>query len=185
MRTHTIIRRLAAALLVASALAVAGCGGGEASGGANSAADRESEARDAQLKYAQCMRDHGIDMPDPTFEADGRSLQRGPDPDEIDDLKRGKFREAEQACNKYLDAIKAPELSEEQQEEFRDAALAHARCMREHGIENFPDPTFGENGEAQIRLDRGRGLDPEDPDFREAQKACEDTMKPPSEESAP
>jgi hypothetical protein len=196
MRTHTIIRPLAAALLAACALAGAACGGEDPAGGANSAADRESEARDAQLKYAQCMRDHGVDMPDPTFEGGG-SLQRGPDPEDIDDLKRGKFREAEQACKKYLEAIEAPELSEEQQQEFRDAALANARCMREHGIENFPDPTFGENGEAKIRLDRGRGIDPEDPDFREAQKACEDTMpkldendddpgqQGPSEESAP
>jgi hypothetical protein len=176
MRTHTFIRPLAAALLAACALAVAACGGENAAGGGNSAADRESEAREAQLKYARCMRDHGVDMPDPTFESDGRSLQTGPDPEDIDDLKRGKFREAEQACKKYLEAIEPPELSEEQQQEFRDAALANARCMREHGIENFPDPTFGENGEAKIRLDRGRGLDPQDPDFREAMEACEDTM---------
>ena len=190
MRTHTIIRALAA-LLAACALAVAACGGEDPAGGASPSADRESEAREAQLNYARCMRDHGIDMPDPTFEGD-RSLQTGPDPD---DTKRGKFREAESACRKYLDDIEAPELSEEQQQEFREAALANARCMREHGIENFPDPTFGENGEAKIRLDRGRGLDPEDPDFREAMEACEDTMpklddddpgqQGPSEESAP
>jgi hypothetical protein len=176
MRTHTFIRVLAAALLAACALAVAACGGEDPAGGGNSAADRESEAREAQLKYARCMRDHGIDMPDPTFDADGRSLQTGPDPADADDMKRGKFREAEQACKKYLDAIEPPELSEEQQQEFKDAALANARCMREHGIENFPDPTFGENGEARIRLGRGSELDPEDPDFQEAQKACEDTM---------
>jgi hypothetical protein len=197
MRTHTIIRPLAAALLAACALAVAACGGDDAAGGNASAADRQREAREAALNYAQCMRDHGIDMPDPTFDADGRSLQTGPDPADADDLKRGKFREAEQACKKYLEAIEAPELSEEQQQEFRDAALANARCMREHGIENFPDPRFGENGEARIRIDRGRGIDPEDPDFQAAQKACEDTMpkrdendddpvsQGPSEESAP
>jgi hypothetical protein len=176
MRIHTIIRPLAAALLAACALAVAACGGEDPAGGTSPSADRESEAREAQLNYARCMRDHGVDMPDPTFESDGRSLQTGPDPEDIDDLKRGKFREAEQACKKYLEAIEPPELSEEQQQEFRDAALANARCMREHGIENFPDPTFGENGEAKIRLDRGRGLDPQDPDFREAMEACEDTM---------
>ena len=39
-----------------------------------------------------------------------------------------------------------PKLSDEEQEEFKEAALANARCMREHGIENFPDPTFGEDG---------------------------------------
>ena len=42
--------------------------------------------------------------------------------------------------------------------------------MREHGID-FPDPTFDEDGGAQIRLERGR-LDPDDPDFAAAQKEC-------------
>jgi hypothetical protein len=191
MRIHTIIRPLAAALLAACALAVAACGGEDPAGGASPSADRESEARDAMLNYARCMREHGVDVPDPTFDG-GRSLQRGPDPE---DTKSGKFREAEQACKKYTDAIEPPELSAEQQQEFREAALANARCMREHGIENFPDPTFGENGEAKIRLDQGRGLDPEDPDFRAAMEACEDTMpklegddpaaQGPSEESSP
>ena len=55
--------------------------------------------------------------------------------------------------------IKAPELSEEQQAEFKQAALANARCMREHGIDNFPDPAFDENGGAQIRIERA-GIEP-------------------------
>jgi hypothetical protein len=183
MPTHTIIRSLAAALLAACTLTVAACGGDDASDGANSAADRNSEARDAQLKYAQCMRDHGVDMPDPTFDG-GRSLQTGPDPE---DIPGGKSRlvEAERACKKYLDAIEPPELSEEQQQEFRDAALANARCMREHGIKNFPDPTFGKNGEARIKAGPGSGIDPENPEFQEALRACEDTMpKPDDDDSA-
>jgi hypothetical protein len=179
MRTHTFIRLLAAALLAACALAVAACGGENAAGGGNSAADRESEAREAQLKYARCMREHGIDMPDPTFEGGGATLQRGPDPE---DFPREKLREAEQACEKYLEAIEPPELSEEEQQEFKEAALANARCMREHGIENFPDPTFGENGEALIRLGQESGIDEDDPNFQEAQKACEDTLPKPNED---
>jgi hypothetical protein len=186
MRTHTIIRVLAAGLLAACALAVAACGGeNAASGDANSAADRESDARDAQLKYARCMRDHGVEVPDPTFDRGGGVTQVGPDSDDLP-RDRGKFREAEQACKKYLDAIEPPQLSEEEQQEFKEAALAHSRCMREHGIENFPDPTFGEDGRAELRLEERSGINPDDPDFKEAQKACEDTMpKPPSEESAP
>jgi hypothetical protein len=154
----------------------AGCGD-DAAGGANSPADSESKARDAALKHAQCMREHGVDMPDPSFEAGG-IRQAGPE-----DVPPAKLAEAEKACEKHLDAIEPPELSEEEQEEFEKAALAHARCMREQGIENFPDPTFGGNGEARIRLG---GVDPEDPGFQEAEEACEDTRaKPPSAESAP
>jgi hypothetical protein len=175
MKRRLGVAATAAVLALALALVVTACGGNS---GGKSAADGESEARDAQLKYAQCMREHGVDMPDPTFEGDG-SLQKGVDPE---DTKRGKFREAEQACRKHLEDIEAPELSEEEQQEFREAALANARCMREHRIENFPDPIFGENGEARIRLGSDIGVNPEDPDFREAMEACEDTLKPPSGE---
>jgi hypothetical protein len=44
--------------------------------------------------------------------------------------------------------------------------------MRRHGITNFPDPTFDANGGAQIKLGRASGLDPDDPKFQAAQKAC-------------
>jgi hypothetical protein len=183
MPNHTIIRVLVVALLAAGAFAVAACGGEDAGGGTGggnaSAADREREAREAALNYARCMREHGVDMPDPTFE-EGGTLQRGPTKE--DNLPRSKVREAENACGKYMDEVEPAKLSEEEQQEFREAALANARCMREHGIENFPDPTFGENGEARVRIDRGDGVDPEDSDFREAQEACRETMpKPPGE----
>ena len=58
------------------------------------------------------------------------------------------------------DAIKPPELSDEEAAEFKQAALANARCMREHGVEKFPDPTFDENGGAQIRMSKGRASIP-------------------------
>ncbi len=86
-----------------------------------------------------------------------------------------KSEEAEQACSKYMDDVEPPELVRGGAAGVQqDAALANARCMREHGIENFPDPTFGENGEARIQIGEGSGIDPEDPDFQEAQEACEE-----------
>ena len=45
--------------------------------------------------------------------------------------------------------------------------------MREHGID-MPDPTFGENGRAQVRIGKGSGIDPESSKFEEAQDACRD-----------
>jgi hypothetical protein len=181
MRTPTIIRVLAAGLLAAGALAVAACGSDDGTGGASSTADRQREARNAALRYARCMREHGVDVPDPTFQGGGIN-QTGPE----EKVPKAKLQEAEQACEKYTkDVDDGPKLSEEQQEEFKDAALANARCMREHGIENFPDPTFSGDGEAEIKAPEG-AFDPNDPDFKEAEKACKDTMpKPPSQETAP
>jgi hypothetical protein len=178
MRTHTTIRPLAGALLAACALAVAACGeDGGSDGGATGASERD-KGRQAALDHAQCMREHGVDMPDPQFDG-GRIMQRGPD----ENVPREKLEEAEKACEKYLESVEGPELTEEQQQEFRERALAHSECMREHGIENFPDPTFDEDGGAQIQIGPGSGLDPDDPEFREAEEACEDEMPEPPEES--
>jgi hypothetical protein len=180
MRSHTSIRVLAAALLAAGALTVAACGGDDEASGAT-AADRQSKVREAALDYARCMREHGVDMPDPTFEGAG-IRQTGPD----ERAPRAKVTAAQEACKKYLESIEPPELTEEQQQEFKEAALAHARCMREHGIENFPDPIVGEGGRLTQRLDSRSGIDPESSEFQAAEKACADTMpKPPTEESAP
>jgi hypothetical protein len=170
MRTHTIIRLLAAALLAAGALAVASCGGDDEA--AATSADRERESREAGLKFAQCMRENGVDMPDPSSSGGRQAFRVGPG----EDTTPEEFEEANKACRKYMEDVEPPERSEEQQQEFKEAALANARCMREHGIENFPDPTFGGNGEAQIRIGKGSGIDPDDPDFKEAQEACADLM---------
>ena len=83
---------------------------------------------------------------------------------------------ADGACRKYLEAVEPPELSEAEKKEFKEAALAHARCMRENGIANFPDPTFDENGGAQVRIDRKQGINPESPKFQAAQKECESKL---------
>jgi hypothetical protein len=163
---------IAAAL--ACGLVLTACGAEEPATG-----DRRTEAREAMLAFAKCMRDQGIDMPDPQFDG-GRVMQRGPD----QRVSPEKMRRADEACRKYREEIEPPELSPEQQQEMKDGALAHAKCMREHGLENFPDPTFDENGGAQIRIGPGTGLDPDDPDFKAAEEACRDEL-PDLEEDSP
>jgi hypothetical protein len=150
------------------------------------AADREQANRDAMLAYTQCMREHGVDIPDPQPGQRGIRLRapEGVTPEEME--------EAEGACRQHLDKIEGPDLTEEQQKEFQEAALAHARCMREHGID-MPDPTFGEDGEARIEMRRGRGdgasgPDPDSAKFKAAEEACRDKLpfggEPPSTEES-
>jgi hypothetical protein len=167
-------------LLAIVGVLAAGCGGDDTAGGNASAANGEREAREAALNYARCMREHGVDVPDPTFDGGGIN-QTGPE----EKVPKAKLQEAERACRKYAPQEReGPQLSEEEEQEFRDAALANARCMREHGIENFPDPTFPGSGEAQIRAPEG-AFDPNNPDFKEAQDACKDTMPKVDEEATP
>ncbi len=169
MRSITCIGVAIAAL----SFGIAACGGDEEEpASAASPKTDEQKMRDAQLKFSQCMRENGVDMPDPSSSGGRQAFRVGPG----EDTTPEEFEEANKACRKYMEDVEPPERSEEQQQEFKEAALANARCMREHGIENFPDPTFGENGGAQIRIGKGSGIDPDDPDFKEAQEACADLM---------
>jgi hypothetical protein len=161
------LRPLAAALLAIAALGIAACGEDTETPAASGApSSDEDKTREAQVKFAECMRKQGIDMPDPkagggpsTFKVGGDS---GIDPEE--------FEDASKECEEYRKDIR-PNLSEEEQAEFKERALEHARCMREHGID-FPDPTFSAEGGAEVRI-RGRGdINPEDPEFQAAEKEC-------------
>ena len=162
--------RSTSALIAAAACSFVVACGGEAETPTQPAADKNKQA---MLDYAACMRENGIDMPDPKFEG-GRVTQRIGGPGQK--INPDDMRTAEKACAKYQDAIEPPELSDEEAAEFKQAALKNARCMREHGVEKFPDPTFDENGGAQIRMSKNMGIDPEDPTFQKAMKACEDKM---------
>jgi hypothetical protein len=153
---------------VAATASLVGCGAEEDPSKPTSGQTQEAKNRQAMLAVAKCMRENGVDMPDPQFSG-GRVTQKMDKPVNADVM-----RKAEAACAKYRAQIKAPELSDDEKAEFKKAALANARCMREHGID-FPDPTFDENGGAQVRL-AGKGMNPESAKFQAAQKACQKTM---------
>ncbi len=66
--------------------------------------EERAELEDQMLEFAKCMREHGIDMPDPgeggfiqKFDASGNgSAQNGPDPESEE------FKAAEEACQDKL-----------------------------------------------------------------------------------
>ena len=167
MRTPRTAATLALTLAAAALVACGGDPTPAAGGGSGTPRGPDAKTRKAMLAFARCMRDHGVNMPDPRFDGDGGGmvLQRGP----RNDTTPEQTRTAEQACARYRDAIKPPAMSEAQKQEFKKAALEHARCMREHGID-VPDPQFGENGEVTQRLPAG--ADPNGSRFRAAEKAC-------------
>lgn len=162
-----------AALIAAVALA-AGCGGSDGSAGdaAASVDDRREGFRDAMLEYARCMRDEGIDMPDPSpGEGGGMAFRRGPGTD----ADTPAFEAADEKCRELLEDVDPPELSDEQREEFEQRALAFARCMREQGID-MPDPQLDGDGRVRMRVGPDAGVDPRDPAFQEASEACRDEL---------
>ena len=167
MRSITCIGVVVAAL----SMGVAACGGTDeepasaSAGSGNSSGDQE-KMREAQLKFAQCMRENGVEkFPDPDANG-GTRIAVGPD----SGIDPEEFEAASKKCEQYREDIR-PQLSEAEQAEFKEKALEHSRCMREHGIENFPDPQFSGDGKVTMALKRGE-VDPEDPDFKAAEKEC-------------
>jgi hypothetical protein len=134
----------AVAALAVVAVIGAGCGGTGSSGATTTAAPAGNAGtstdttRDKALRFAECMRDNGVsEFPDPgaqggfTIEviANGSSV----------DTDSAAFKQAETACKDlepagFYGGIRSPEQQE--------AALEFARCIRDHGVKDFPDPAI-------------------------------------------
>jgi hypothetical protein len=52
----------------------------------------------------------------------------------------------------------------------KTSALAYSKCMRAHGLPDFPDPNS--TGQIQIEAGPGSDLGPDSPQFKRAQQAC-------------
>jgi hypothetical protein len=64
--------------------------------------EEQAEMRDQMLAFAKCMREHGIEMPDPTFDGEGRvSIQAGAAQGEVD-FESGEFQAAQEACSEIF-----------------------------------------------------------------------------------
>ncbi|HVY97356.1 MAG TPA: hypothetical protein VHA54_10400 [Solirubrobacterales bacterium] len=140
------------------ALCVAGlvaCGSGSGSGSGESSA-RE----DAGIEFAECMREHGVEMEDPK---PGQNITL-----ENDDAAT---RRAAAACNGKLDGA-GQELSAEEDEEFREGWLAFSQCMRDEGID-LADPQFLGPGKVHLGI---AGVDTSSPAFEAAAEACRDEV---------
>lgn len=120
----------------------------------------------AMLAFAQCMREHGVDLPDPG--SGGGPVKLNVDPTTMD--------AAQNACKSLLKGQDFKQPSAAEQAKMRDALLKFSACMRAHGI-NMPDPTFSGNG-ATIRAadPSDPGMDPNSAEFQAAQKACEKNL---------
>jgi hypothetical protein len=157
--------------MLAGALLATGCSSGSAEPGVASVptaspSDTSSPTgspRDRALAYSQCIRAHGIpDFPDPDSNG-GLRLEAHPGSDL--DPNSARFKAAQQACKSL-----APTLSPQQQASARANALQYSKCMREHGIKDFPDPN--PQGGIQISVAPGGDLDPNNPRFKAADRAC-------------
>jgi hypothetical protein len=113
-------------------LALSSCGGAASTSSSGSATSKQEQAR---LDAAKCLRQHGVNVPDP-----GTGGQGGPPPG-LRNTSPQVFQAARQACLKYIRQAFTP-LSPADRTKFRDAFVKYAACMRANGV-NIPDPQPG------------------------------------------
>jgi hypothetical protein len=171
-------KRLAAALLLVGLFA-AGCGSNEPTGPdvadletptASSSAQNKNVPKDPKARaiaYSKCMRSNGVKaFPDPDSEG---NIKLHAEPGNGMDANDPTFQAADKAC-KYL----MPGPSDLDRDKIRAANLKYSKCMRDNGIKGFPDPKA--DGTLQIENEMGGELDPTNPKYQAAEKACEKYM---------
>lgn len=120
----------------------AGASGGGGNGGGNSGTDADNA-----LKMRKCLRDNGIDAPDPKAGEDPRGMTLGAGEDQ-EALKK-----AMEKCG-----MSAPGSGSGPTQEQKDQALKRAKCMRDNGFD-MPDPEF--NGNSMTGSSIPEGADPQ------------------------
>lgn len=179
---HRSRRRTTVALVLLAATAAVGCSKSTDSGdgvaslddtGSASTTSTTVDPQDAQLEFAECMRENGMpDFPDP--DSGGGPVMVGPG-NEIDPNDPA-FQDANQACASKLGNGAGGTLDPAGSQEIQEQLLAMAECMRDQGFD-LPDPSF-DGGVGQMQLPDG--VDPSDPKFQEAQESCRTSAGLPS-----
>jgi hypothetical protein len=149
------------------ALLAAGCGGGGSPGVASVASPTNAAPTTPQngpVAYSRCMRSHGV--------------QTFPDPDSSGGIPKSqvvgaresnpaRFDAAGKACSNLLPNgfSGAAQVTRADQVDYLKAAA----CMRRHGIPDFPDPTFQNNG---VTFNIPASIDPNSPHVQNALPIC-------------
>lgn len=156
---------IGALLALGGIVLLAACGSSDpsASGGSST-----SSAYAKAVKYAQCIRAHGIpDFPDPNSK--GQFMIQNGASNPTAHVSIAVANRAMKAC-KSLAPPSVAQGPPSQGGNATGAALKFTACMRHHGIPGFPDPAS--NGSITLP----KNINPESPQFQKAQKACQSLM---------
>ena len=173
-------------VLVVLALLAAACGGDDngepgvatlddtvapVSDGSDIAVDTEQQL----LQFATCMREQGIDLPDPTVDADGNVQVVPPPGFQPGDLEE--IFDAAEQCQQFLEGVTLG-FDTTDLAAATDLLLDFAGCMRDNGFD-LPDPDFSfvldDPANAPTAGPFG-DIDLDDPDFAAAFAACDDIV---------
>ncbi len=138
-------------------------GNGPPGGGARSDMVMAGGNHADKFEFAKCMRAHGVgNFPDPRSNGTisvGGTVSQSP-----------QYPAADNKCRELLPNGGIPTAA--QQAEGLAQLLKVSVCMRAHGISDFPDPTL-EGFRIPVRKGMPSDLDPDNPRFQSAEKACQ------------
>ena len=165
--SHKPGRTILTLTILALGFMLTGCGSGEgtkvASGTDSQPSAQASSAspslkpEELGVKFAQCLREHGLDVADPEPGKGVRLRFDGPQAKET-------AQKAMEACREFDPQAQSTAGADPQREEN---GRKFAACMRQNGVEAFPDPKPGQRG---IMINETVA---KDPDLKKAQAACE------------
>ncbi|OLF17838.1 hypothetical protein BU204_09565 [Actinophytocola xanthii] len=142
-------------------LVLAGCGSGIDGDQGAPGPSSEPNEQEAALEYSRCMRENGVpDFPDPEPGENGEARLSTPE---------GADKEAMDAANAECKRL-LPNGGEPREMDPEDIVKqrAFARCMRENGLPDFPDP----KPDGGIAVEGGPNLDPLSEEFKAAEQKC-------------
>ncbi len=154
-----------AAAAIAAATLIAACGSNSSSSSGSSSRLTAAQIRQAEqnaVSFADCMRSHGVpNFPDsPYGQKQTLSSSGGQAP---------AVQSAAAACSHLLPHGGQSQSPAHSQVQIA-AMLAFARCLRDHGFPNFPDPTS--SGDLTHQMLATAGINLQQPAVLQAADAC-------------
>ncbi len=138
----------AAVLAVPLLITLAACGSSDSAqvaslntGAASASASSTADASNSQLAFAKCMRENGVDMPDPDPNGGFSAGQRNVNPSDP------KFQAGLKKCQSLMPSGGA--MNRTFDAASQQKMLDLAKCMRQNGVD-MPDPQFDANGKMSM-----------------------------------
>lgn len=158
--------RTVAAIIAMAVLAMlaAACSGSPSStgpgGSSNAGGSANFEAASSKaVAFSHCMRSHGVpDFPDPTRRGGVPKVT----PQQVG-VSNSHFQVAQRACAQLLQPTQA------QVPQMMTGVLKFARCMRSHGVPDWPDPSIDSNGQPIFNIP---GINPDSPRVSNTADVC-------------
>jgi hypothetical protein len=156
---------LAAGAVAVAGLLAAGCSSGPAPAASHATGVSAGTGSNTKIVYISCLQTHGVHIPPPGSAGDVGAGSAAHNASGVNQ-NSPQFRRAQRACRALLPKGAEPLIiTAQQQADY----LRAARCMRAHGVPEFPDPVFANGG---VHFSQPPGVNIHSPQVQRAVATC-------------